>query len=471
MANNKVATAGIWYTIGNILIKGLSFLTLPLFTRLMSLSDYGLYTTYIAYESILVVIISLGLYSSLKSANLQYPNKIDNYVSTVSLLPIVSTTLLVLISLVLSPVLIPIFGFGLSFILLMIIQALGSTILTMFNCRISLDYSYKSYLLISFLSSFGNIVLSLFFILFICKDNAFAGRVYGTFLPTIILGIIILLHFFKKAKPVLSKDYIKFGLDYSLPLVPHGLSQLILAQFGKIIIQNRIGNTEAGIYGFAYTIALIPQIIVQSLALAWGPWFFEQYSQNNYESIRKRSTQYVGAFSLIIIGLILVSPEIVKVMADRSYWISIKIIGYALLGVYFTFLYGLPVEIEYYYKKTKYLAIGTIIAAVFNVVLCLVVVPTKGYEYAVYITVLTYVLYFILHMIIAKKLTGNSLPFELKRIIAYIGLVSGICIINSLIIDMWYARYILAVIVCVFLFVKNKDFILPIINYWCPIKN
>ena len=39
---NKVIKAGIGYTIGNYLLKGLSFLTVPLFSRLLDTSDYGI---------------------------------------------------------------------------------------------------------------------------------------------------------------------------------------------------------------------------------------------------------------------------------------------------------------------------------------------------------------------------------------------------------------------------------------------
>ena len=63
MGKHKAAEAGLGYTIGNILIKAISFITLPIFTRLMSTDDYGLYSTYVSYESILALIISLGLYA------------------------------------------------------------------------------------------------------------------------------------------------------------------------------------------------------------------------------------------------------------------------------------------------------------------------------------------------------------------------------------------------------------------------
>lgn len=58
----KATKAGIWYTIGNFLLKGCIFFSLPIFTRILSTTDFGIYNTYIAYEGILTAILGLGLY-------------------------------------------------------------------------------------------------------------------------------------------------------------------------------------------------------------------------------------------------------------------------------------------------------------------------------------------------------------------------------------------------------------------------
>lgn len=457
--NKKAAKAGVGYTIGNILIKGLSFLTLPIFTRLMTTADYGIYTTYIAYESILTIFVSLALYASLKNAKIDFPGKIDEYVSTLSVLPIVFSGIIIVLILPFRNYLSGIFNLEPVLLTLMIAQACASSLLTMYNCRIGLDYSYKSFIGISIFNTVGNVLTSLLLILVFFKSNAYFGRILGTFIPITLIAAYVLVILFKKAPPKRELKYIRYGLKYSLPLIPHGISQLILAQFGKIIIQNRIGNSAAGLYGFAYTIALIPQIIVQSIGMAWGPWFFEAYKNNQTDEIKKRTTQCVALFSFITVVLFCVSPEIVKIMSDSSYWESIPILAPAILGVYFTFLYSFPVEIEYYFKKTNYIAIGTVLSAVINVTLCLVLVPKYGYETAVYVTVFTYILYFIAHMIISYFITQKNLPFEMKKMVYYIIAVCITCCLIQLTLNYWFARYIVAIMWTVFLYVRYKDLV------------
>ena len=81
---NKTAfKAGIWYTIGNLLLKSCIFFTLPIFTKLLSTSDFGIYNTYMAYEGIITAILGLGLYGSIKNAKLDFKDNFNNYLSSI----------------------------------------------------------------------------------------------------------------------------------------------------------------------------------------------------------------------------------------------------------------------------------------------------------------------------------------------------------------------------------------------------
>ena len=67
-AGNRVLKAGIGYTIGNYLLKGLSFFTIPIFTRLLTTQDYGKYNVFLSYENIIFVLIGFAIHSSYTEA-------------------------------------------------------------------------------------------------------------------------------------------------------------------------------------------------------------------------------------------------------------------------------------------------------------------------------------------------------------------------------------------------------------------
>lgn len=72
MNDSKAIKASIGYTVGNYLLKGLSFLTIPIFARLLSTEDYGTVNTFGAYESIMFVIIGFAIHASYKNARYKY---------------------------------------------------------------------------------------------------------------------------------------------------------------------------------------------------------------------------------------------------------------------------------------------------------------------------------------------------------------------------------------------------------------
>lgn len=458
MSGNKLEAlkAGVGYTFGNVLIKGISFLTLPIFTRLMSTAQYGLYTTFMSYESILALLIGLGLHASLKAAKIEFKDQIDSYVSSIIVFPFLFSLILMGIALPLMDSLGKLSGFGGVAIMLLIFNALATSVISIYNNRISLDYAYKRYLALSLASSISNVVLSLFLILFVKKLDPFYSRVLGTSVPMILIALMLLITFYRKAKPAVDKKFISFGFSYSLPLVPHGISQLILAQFGKIVIQQKIGNDAAGIYGFAYTIALIPQILVTSLDTAWGPWFFEQYAKGNITLIKKRTGHYVSIFSIICCVLFTISPEIIMLLAPSSYWPSIEMVIPAILGIFFTFMYTIPAQVEYYFKKTTYIAAGTVAAALINVASLIYFVPMYGYQIAVYITLLTYLLYFAAHMLIARRITNKNLPFDPRTVIVYSIIVCLVAGIMQLFRSDWLTRYLLLLMIILLFAMLNR---------------
>ena len=82
-SNTKVFKSGIWYTASNFLLRGIGFITTPIFTRLLSKTDYGLFNNYSSWLAILTVIVTLNLESTLISARYDYEEKLDEYILSI----------------------------------------------------------------------------------------------------------------------------------------------------------------------------------------------------------------------------------------------------------------------------------------------------------------------------------------------------------------------------------------------------
>ena len=123
------------------------------------------------------------------------------------------------------------------------------------------------------------------------------------------------------------------------------------------------------------------------------------------------------AFALVaIVNLILIAlaPEIVRFFAPTEYYNAIWIIPPVAMSVFFMFTYTFFAVFEFYFKKTQYITIATLIGAVINIVLNYIFIGVYGYYAAGYTTLFCYILYSLFHYIFMKKIIKDY--FENKQI-------------------------------------------------------
>ena len=460
---SKAIKAGLGYVIGNYMLKGLSFLTIPIFTHLLTPSDYGTFNTFTASESICMVLLGLAIHSSYKNAKYKYgdmdgKNLFDNYVSTTMLLLYFMVAIFIAIFLLFSGVFENILGLERRCIYLLVPCCFGYAVICCFNAYVGLQYKFQKYLLVAATNAVSSIALSIILIKTFFASSAYMGRILGATLPVFLIGLVISIGFIKKARPCNYRSFLNWGIRYSLPIVPHGLSQTILSQFDRVMIYRMIGTAQAGIYSFSYTIYTIYHVTLQSLDNAWGPWFYEKRHSDDLESIKKTSTIYISLMALFNAVLILISPEIVRLLAPSSYHDAVYSVMPVVGAGFFVFLYNIPASVEYYYEKTKFIALGTVSAAILNIVLNFIFITKYGYIAAAYTTLVTYVLYFTFHYILAYRIEGKSL-FDTKKILLISLLVFFVIFAGRLFIDALLVRWAIAATLCfLLLFFEERSF-------------
>ena len=419
MSESKALRSGIGYTLGNILIKGINFLTLPIFSRLLSPEAFGVYNVFASYDLILFVVLGLALHTSIQSANLEFRGKINGYTSSISLVYILNGLVALGIAVLFRKQLGALLGLPPAAVSLLVLSSFSGAVITLYNTRISLDYSYKKYLLVSACSSFLNIALSLVLMLTVFSQDRLMGRILGASLPSFLISVVLLFTFFCKERPRISKTYWKFGVKYSLPIVPHGISQMLLNQCDRIMIRSMVSDAAAGIYSLAGNIKLVLVIITDSVTTAWNTWFFSQMDKGETKAIQKRATQLLLLFFVLTGGLMALSPELITLLGGEKYDLGKYAAVPLVLDAFALFLYNLVVPAQYYAKKTTYIMYGTVAAAVVNIVLNYIFIKLCGFVAAAYTTLAAYLLFAAVHYIISGRL--------LKFFVVPIGKLLAVC--------------------------------------------
>lgn len=448
MSDSKALRSGIGYTIGNILIKGINFLTLPIFSRLLSQEEFGVYNVFVSYDTILFVIMGMALHSSIQSANLEFRGQINRYASSISLIYLGNLILFLIVTALFHRQLSQLLDLPPVAILLLVLGSFSSALITLYNSRISLDYAYKKYLLVSACSSISNVGLSLLLILTAFRDQRALGRMVGSIVPLFVIAIIILLSFFRKEKPRPSKTYWRFGIQYSLPIIPHGISQVLLNQFGRIMIRNMAGDGPAGIYSLAGNIKLVLTIITDSIATAWNTWFYSHMDKGDKKAIQQRSVQLMGLFFILTVGLMALSPELVFILGGKGYDQAKFVAIPMILDAFILFLYNIIVPSEYYSKKTTFIMVGTMVAAGINIALNYIFIQRFGFLAVGYTTLFAYVCFLVLHIIISRKLV-KFFVLPLRWIAVVCLALAGLAACNLLLINSLLLRWGLCAVVVI----------------------
>lgn len=410
MNENNYKKAGTFYFIGNVFNKGIAFFTVPVFTRILSTSDYGIVTTYNSWIGILSMIMGFALHMSVRMAAIDYKEKLDDFMSSIILFICLSS----LGSIAIVTSIMKLFHVNTSIVLVLIcmFQASATATIEDYSSYLMMQYRYKARTAFMILPNLMSVMASIFTITIILNDNLYLGRIVPTAAIITLFGAIVVVLVMKKGKFRINKEYIKYAMAISAPLILHGIALNILSQSDRIMITSLADAAQTGIYSLIYNFSMIATVITTTLEGIWVPWFINKLKVGSRDEIKIVARDYIHFMTYAMVSLILVAPEVVKILANRNYWEGISIIPPVVLSNFVIFAYSLYVNIEHYYKKTPYITCNTVIAAVSNIILNFIFIPRYGYVAAAYTTLASYIISFTLHSRYAKTLEPDLYPLN-----------------------------------------------------------
>lgn len=460
MAKNNYLKSGVWYMIGNLLIKGITFFTLPIFTRILTTSDFGKFNLFVSYESILNVILGLGIAGTIKTAYFDYKEEFEQYYSSIlSLLFLFSLAVDIILNFALlffKNYLDELWGYGT--VNLLVACSLATALYNVISMRYVIEVEYKKNLAMSFVYTISSVLISLSLCLGIFATNRYMARIIGNAIPLILITYLISICQIIKGKTIIHKQYWKYALSMGIPLIFHSLSLVIMQQADKIMVDAFCGNEMTGIYSLACNISMILTIVQSSIDSSWAPWFYSNLNKNRYTVLCKNNRLVVFLFLYLTAGFILISPELVYITSPIEYHSAIFALIPLNVSVFVSFMYMFAVNKEYYHKRTRTIAIGTIISTGVDVILNVFLIPRFGFISAAYTTLISKVVLFAIHWVVSNKIDNNKVVMTKDLLTAFF-LVMVIATISVVCRNLLIIRYvvILMMTICMyFMLKKNK---------------
>ena len=460
------AKSAIVYTLSTLFSRGLAIITVPVFTRLMTTDQIGEINLYNSWYSMISVIATLSLTSGGYSVAMkEFPDKRDQYQSSV-----LSLTSLIALIIAIAYFIAPKFWASLlnlsnGMIILMLIGFLVAPARDFWLARQRYEYKFKLSGCVTIVSAIIASLLSVIAVLVANKlkcEKVAEIRLYSNYIVIYIVAVIIWIHTFLKGKIIYNKDYWKFSLSLSIPLVCYSIAAQILNISDRMMISHMVNNSAVGIYSTLYTVSSLSLILWQAIHASFVPFLFQNV-EDNVKDIKKVSYRIMILYAVIAVLMTYIAPEIIRILATEQYYEAIYIMPPIAAGVFFTAFANIYSDIAVYYKKTQYVMYPTLIAALANIALNYIFINIFGYVAAAYTTLFSYILMAFFQGIWARKLCkengmAESSFYEDKKLIRLALATTALCLLGIILYNFNIIRYITIALMVVLVFIVYNRF-------------
>lgn len=415
----------IKYLAGDIVVKLLGFISLPLYTYFLLPEEYGVYSLILSYATIAIVLFTLNVHASV--SRFYYDKSLDVskfMTTTVSLSIIILLLSFGILYQLGSERLSELLGFDFDrygvFFLLFIVFGIFFDIYknTLVPQKKSKEYSF---LLVS--KTYVTFIFIIFILYFINADAL--NMLYGLILAEIILFIYVIKNIYKYFSLKVDIEASKYILNYSVFLMPYVLSAVVMAQIDRIMLANYYSTFEVGIYSVAYTLSMVPLMLFNSFGNAWTPNYFKYMDEKNYDKLKSDVTKILFGILIIVFLVSLFSKEIVWILLDAKYNKALEVLPILTISVFFMVLWQMWGRGIGYMRKTIWSSIIGLLSAVLNIWLNTYLIPLYNMQGAVYATLVSYIFMAFLGYFVSKHILKiYTVPFLSLKYIFLLNIVT-----------------------------------------------
>lgn len=452
--------SSVAFVISSFVLKGISFITTPIFTRLMDTTQYGIIATYTSWLSIIDVFALLGLTSAgvFNVGLSEYRDRRDAYTSTVLTLCNTATVVVFAVLGVCKIIMGEDFFLPTELFVLMFVHFLFSPAQIFWITRQKYEFKYKMPFLVTIVSTVLAQAASMLAVSLSANEDAASVRLWTNEAAAMLFYVPLYVMIFVRGRSFVDLSQWKQILVFALPLLPHYLSQHIMSSADRIMLADMVSEADAGIYSVVANISMVANIVWTAINGSLIAYTFENLREKNYGKINATASVLALGYGVVCVGVCLIAPEVLAILAPASYTGGIYAVPPIAGMAFLTALYNIFANIEFYNKKSMYITTATIVSAVANIVLNYILIPKYSYIGAAYATLVSYILLVLMHYIGYRKSTPdkiyNGKTFFLISAVSILACVGCTLLYNSV----WLRYGVIAVMLVLVLWQHKRIF-------------
>ena len=406
---SKIFKNTVIYSLGNIILALSSFILLPIYTKYLTVEEFGLVNSMQIFSSIFIIFLTLALDRSLFRITYDYKEKQEQsiFFGTILITIFIISILVMAISFIISPLLQNLFK-SIPFYPFFFYTIIYTFILVFINYSQTISQvqqTARSFLILSLLLFFLTAAYNVIFIVYL-KMGAM-GYVLGMLVGT--LSVLPLAIFNLKNQIILrwKFDMLRNALLFCAPMLPNLLFAWVLNLSDRVIIDRYFSQTDVGIYSLGYKIASLVIFGGSAFYLAYNPLFYEVVNTNKAIVAKKIIYSYnnlfISVICLIGISILIFSDVLLKLFFKVQYLVALPFLFGFTVSFIVMQLSGLFNLMIYQNKKSLSVAIAVIICAIINISLNFILIPRYGVVFGVISSIIVNLINFCVMFFLAKR--------------------------------------------------------------------
>ncbi|HUP39046.1 MAG TPA: oligosaccharide flippase family protein [Vicinamibacterales bacterium] len=414
------------YGTADVLVLAISFLLLPIYTRVLSPREYGALGLLLVFEAVLKIISRWGLDAAFLRFYFEHPaEERKTLAGTIAGFFALANGVLTAALLVLAgPINRALFD-SLEFIWpyrLLIVNIFLSTFLVLPFTMLRIQERAPLFATINFSLSFGTILLRLLLVV------ALRFGIFGILLADVIMTTVLLLGLYRTMRTMIastfSRAHLRRLLGYGFPFVPNGVLTHVMGMGDRFILGLYMPLREVGVYLIAGSVAALIKYFPIAFDVAWTPFAFDSMQRTDAPLLFARMATY--AFVVLAGSLVALSglgPPLMDLILPGAYREVGSLVPILALALAVQTVRSLPGTSLNVAKKTSVYPTVTAAGAAISLGAYFALIPRFGLYGAAFGSLISQVLTTALMVVLAQR--AYRIPYEGGRL-AKIVLVAAI---------------------------------------------
>ncbi len=426
-ALRQLLGASAVYGLGSVMVRGLAFVLLPLYTRYLSPAEYGVVALTLTVTVVLGMLYPLGLRGAVSRTYYESGavGEWKERIGTLWIAMIVSAVAMALILDRAGPSLaaavlpeIPFHPYLRFAVWTALLGVLGITPLVLLQAQ-ERPLAYVLLTLWAALTTTGVTVW------LVVTGGGAEGYLRGALAGAALAAVPYVALTFREVRPVFRTSVLMPALAFSLPLVPHALAGWALEMSDRAILTRLIPLHDVGVYSLGYQLGAAMGLLTTAFNAAWVPFLFgtlKDEGEKAHPKLARLVTYYAIALCFVGLGWSLLVKHAITLIAGPAFQEAYRITPWVVGGYVCAGLYLIPTNLLFWRRHTKVVPLVTLAAGSVNIGLNLWLVPQYGAIAAAWSTLTAYTILLLLTWLSAERL--HPFPYEYRRL----GLMTGLAL-------------------------------------------